>query len=246
MRSLPPSRSPLLEQRDRGVGGPSSVRRPESRRPARRRPRPTHRRPRVGDSPASQRASSVDEVDDAGQHVRVGLRQHAVAEVEDVARGRPPSSRMRRTSASITAERANSTAGSRLPWTGVGRCGGPPVERRAPVDADDVGAGLAHRRQQLAGADAEVDPRHAGVGDAPRARARSAAARSAGSPPRTARRPRSRTAGPRSTPAVDLHPQERRGDVGEPGAQGVPHAPAPPYISALVRSWSADGPPSTR
>ena len=31
------------------------------------------------------------------------------------------------------------------------------VERHPPVDADDVGAGLAHQPEQLAGAHAEVD-----------------------------------------------------------------------------------------
>ena len=34
------------------------------------------------------------------------------------------------------------------------------VQRHPPVDADDVGAGVADQRQQLTGADPEVDPRH--------------------------------------------------------------------------------------
>ena len=34
-------------------------------------------------------------------------------------------------------------------------------QRHPPVDADHVGAGLAHQAEQLAGADAEVDPRDA-------------------------------------------------------------------------------------
>ena len=42
--------------------------------------------------------------------------------------------------------------------------GGGDVQRQPPVDPDDVGAGLAHRAQQLAGADPEVDARQAGVG----------------------------------------------------------------------------------
>ena len=50
------------------------------------------------------------------------------------------------------------------------------VERHPPVDADDVGAGLGHRAEQLAGADAEVDPRHAGVGQPAQHPRRSAAA----------------------------------------------------------------------
>ena len=34
-------------------------------------------------------------------------------------------------------------------------------QRHPPVDADHVGAGLPHQAEQLAGADAEVDPRDA-------------------------------------------------------------------------------------
>ena len=35
------------------------------------------------------------------------------------------------------------------------------LQRRTPVDADHVGAGLAHQAEQVGGADAEVDARHA-------------------------------------------------------------------------------------
>ena len=92
--------------------------------------------------------------------------QHAVAEVEHVALGRPAPGQRRR------------GRGARRPPTG--RAGSPGrgcpaapcradparglVERHPPVDADDVGPGLAQQAEQLAGADAEVDARHAEVG----------------------------------------------------------------------------------
>ena len=67
-------------------------------------------------NPDRNGAIGVDQVDDPGQHVWVGLGQHAVAEVEHVpGRGRRPRASTRRTSASMAGHGANSTHGSRLP-----------------------------------------------------------------------------------------------------------------------------------
>ncbi len=91
----------------------------------------------------------------------IGLRQHAVAEVEDVARvGRPLSASTSSVAASATSSHGRGTsAGSRLPCTRGAGAEAPPglVERRAPVDPDHVGAGRRASAEQLAGADAEVD-----------------------------------------------------------------------------------------
>ncbi len=62
---------------------------------------------------------------------------------------------------------ANTTVGSRLPcsdvpWPTRSRSR---VERDPPVDTDDVGADRTDLGQELTGGDAEVDLRHAGVGD---------------------------------------------------------------------------------
>ena len=107
------------------------------------------------------------------------------------------------------------------------------VQRRTPVDADHVGAGLAHRAEQLAGPDAEVDPRHARVGQPARARRSSAAARSGGSRPRTARRPTSRTAAPPTTPA-SIWTRRKVSVISASRAQRACHSSGSPYISALV------------
>ena len=71
-----------------------------------------------------------------------------------------PSASTRRTSASTTGQSASSSAGSRLPCTAR-----PGPTRRAASSSgtrqstpDHVRAGLAHQPEQLAGADAEVDP----------------------------------------------------------------------------------------
>ncbi len=93
------------------------------------------------------------------------------------------------------------------------------VEGHPPVDADDVGPGLAHVVQQLAGADAEVDPRD--VGDT---RQHPGAVRGdAGAVLRRGQRADPGVEQLHGTgPGVDLHPQERQGDVGQPVQQGVP------------------------
>ena len=109
------------------------------------------------------------------------------------------------------------------------------VERHAPVDADDVAAGLAHLAQDRAtcrspkwivGTPAAVER----LEDPPRVRQDELAVVVAGS----ARRPTSRRAGRAWTPGLDLRDQvvgrrrrraARRGGARRPGA---------PYISALV------------
>ena len=108
--------------------------------------------------------------------------------------GRAPAADHRAAVASTTGHGANSTAGSRLPCTASDRAEPSRrlVERHAPVDADHVGPGLAHGRQQLAGADAEVDARHVG---APAASTRAdRGCTCSGSRRAAARRPTSRTA----------------------------------------------------
>ena len=110
----------------------------------------------------------VDQLDDPREHVGIGLGQHAVAEVEDVpgvaavapqhvadlvGDDRPRRAEHRRV------EVALQRRGRPDPAPGL-------VERDPPVDADHVGAGVAHQREELAGADAEVDAGHAEVGDA--------------------------------------------------------------------------------
>ena len=122
----------------------------------------------------------MHEVDDLLQHAGVELGEHAVAEVEDVAGP-----------AGVAAEHVAGAVGHDVPRRQAhgrvevalhglaGHALAGDVERHPPVDADDVGAGVAHQREQLAGADAEVDARHAGglergehLGAVPAARAR--------------------------------------------------------------------------
>ena len=107
----------------------------------------------------------MHEIDDAGQHVGVGLGDDAVAEVEDVPGG-----------GAAGLERRAGARGHRLPWREEqGRVevalqrqvGTDParglVQRHPEVDADDIGTCPPHQRQQLARAHSEVDARHAGV-----------------------------------------------------------------------------------
>ena len=108
----------------------------------------------------------LHEVREPGQLVGVGRRDHAVAEVEDVA-GRggtgledlagPLEHHLGRREDQRRVEVAlHGAAADPLDARG---------ERHPPVDADDVGAGLTHQVEDLAGADAEVDARHAGRAD---------------------------------------------------------------------------------
>ena len=95
-----------------------------------------------------------------------------------------PASMISPARAVITSVGAKTRVGSRLPWTALSPTSGiASLQRGAPVDADHVGAGLAHQAEQVGGADAEVDPRDAelaGRGEHPR---RSAASRARGSRP---------------------------------------------------------------
>ena len=96
-------------------------------------------------------------------------------------------------------------------------------QRHPPVDPDHLRTGLAHQAEEFGGADAEMDPRYAGRrhGGQGAGRVRLGVAgvvRGA------------QAAGPRIEELHDrgargdLHLQEGRGDVGEPGAQGVPQS----------------------
>ena len=136
--------------------------------------------------------------DDAGEHVGVGLRQHAVPQVEHVALG---GAALRQGPLGHRADdlprgehqRRVEVALDRLAGTDPRTASSSGTRKSTP---DDVRPGLAHVVQQLPGADAEVDARH--VRRRRPGSARSAAGRARGSPARAARRPRSRTAAPRS------------------------------------------------
>ena len=116
----------------------------------------------------------MHQLGDVGEHAGVGVGQHAVAEVEDVAAG----------GAALLDDPADLAVDGRPVGQQDGgvevalqRRPGPTrpgglVQRHPPVDADDVGAGVADQRQQLTGADAEVDPRHVPVADPVEDRAR--------------------------------------------------------------------------
>ena len=111
-----------------------------------------------------------DAIDDCLEHVGIGVRLHAVAEVEDVARMRLPSTEPLSAStasvpATATSTPASTSAGSRLPCTTRSA----PIRRRASVidvrqsRPSTLGPGGVHRLEQVVAADAEVDARHAGV-----------------------------------------------------------------------------------
>ncbi len=118
---------------------------------------------REGDAQAMR----VDELHDARQHGRVGVGRNAVAEVEHVGArstaalqhvaGRAP-----RAPATGAQQRRVDVALQRHVGADTPRG---LVERQAPIDADRVDADVAHRREQLAGADAEVHERHAELAD---------------------------------------------------------------------------------
>ena len=109
----------------------------------------------------------VDERGHPGQHVGVDVGQHAVTEVEDVARRVPallddlahaPLEGLPRREEQGRVEVALHGIRRPEPLDGVG-------QRHAVVDADHLGPGLAHEGQQLARADPEVDAGHVEVGD---------------------------------------------------------------------------------
>ena len=136
-----------------------------------------------------------------------------------------PCSTTRRTSRSTVARSASSTAGSRLP------CSERPGPTRRAASSSGTrqstpttsAPGVADQRQQLAGADPEVDARHVAASRSPRRPRASAAAPAPRSRPPTARRPRSRTAAPRRR-------RRRSGPSGTwpPRAPGAPAAATTP------------------
>ena len=178
-----------------------------------------------------------------GRGVRVGVGQHAVTQVEDVARGgrrRPRTSRTRR---SVTPTARTPSAGSRLPCSATpGPTRGRLVERHPPVDADDVGARLA------------IKPSSSPVSTPKWIR---------GTPwtalehPPAVRQDVRLVVGP-TAPAHESNSWTARGARGRPAPAGMSRrdrragrasacqGAGSPYISALVRSWLFDGPPSTR
>ena len=104
----------------------------------------------------------VDVVGEPGELVGVGRGQHPVAQVEDVAGCRlpglddlvgPGQHHLGRCEHQGRVEVALHGPAAR-PSYAVG-------EGHPPVDAHDVGPGLPHQAEQLAGADPEVDPGHA-------------------------------------------------------------------------------------
>ena len=110
----------------------------------------------------------MHELHDPAEHIRVGVRRHAVAEVEDVA-GRSGAGPQHPTYAvgehgpRRAEQRGVEIALHRVRRTDPGRCLG---QRQPPVDPDHVRTGGRHRPEQLAGADPEVDGRHAEPADA--------------------------------------------------------------------------------
>ena len=267
----PPAGGPASPRRRRRTSAPaSSTRRslpPTGRRPpARRSRRPAgaRRHPDGGgqagdpaaddDHGAQPRASAataiVHQLDDPGQHVRVGVRQHAVAEVEDVpgrraALGHDPAHRaldhrpvgqQHAPGRGCPARRSGRRSGAAASSSGI----------RQSTPTTSAPALAASASEQLAGADAEVDPRHV---------------REPASAANTALRVRQhelgvvgrgQRAGPRveqlhrRRPGLDLGPQERRRRSRPAGRAGRARASGSAYMNALVRACSLDGPPSIR
>ena len=84
-----------------------------------------------------------------GEHIGVRLRQHAVAEVEDVTLGRAPAiQHLTRPALDDLPRRQQDdrieVALQRLPWLDTADC---LVQRYPPVHPDDIGARLAHRAE---------------------------------------------------------------------------------------------------
>jgi hypothetical protein len=104
----------------------------------------------------------MNEFDKPRQHVGVGRRQHTVAEIEyvtargsaardDIARGLLDDLPRRENHCRIEISLQCVVSADAL---------GRDVERYPPVNSDNVSAGFAHQRQQLTGADAEMNARH--------------------------------------------------------------------------------------
>ena len=158
-----------------------------------------------------------------------------------------PSATIRRTSASMTGQSASSSAGSRLPCTtapGPSRRAASSSGTRQSTPTTSAPAARIDV-EQLAGADAEVDPRHAGVGERveDRAAVRQHVTLVVG---------RGQRAGPRVEQLDRRRARPRSGSVRKSRAitasrpSSACHRSGSPCMSALVRAWSRDGPPSIR
>ena len=165
----------------------------------------------------------MDQVDDPGQDIGVGVGRHPMAEVEDVT-GQAPR---------IVQDLQHPPAYGR-PWREK-HCGievslhGPPRsdppgtlgQGHPEVHPHDLRTGFAHCPQQLAGPDAEVDPRHPEV--AHRGQRGGGVRLHLGQVVGQRQRTDPRVEELHDTgPGLGLHPQERTGDEREPGQQVVP------------------------
>ncbi len=188
----------------------------------------------------------VHEVDDVGQRAGVGVRGDAVAQVEDVAGH--VAGRGEHGQHAVAQHRAGREQRRRVEVAlqGVARADPPGGlgEGQPEVDADDVRARPAHRREQFAGPDAEVDPRHPQLGQ----RLENGRGRRLDMVDVVGERQR---AHPRveqldgGRAGLDLDLEEGPGDLGEPVEQVAPQRGVAD-MSAFVRCRSRLGPPSTR
>jgi hypothetical protein len=178
------------------------------------------------------------------QHGGVGGRQHAVAQVEDVA------------AVAAVARRSTSRASDRAPRRHRRRRprdrGSPAAPCRRPAGPGRRRASMrqstpttsapasAHVGEQLAGAHAEVDAGHAGGGHALEHLARRGAGRSGRSPPGTGLRPTSRRAARPTLRCRDLRSAARPGRGRPAGPAAANHSSGSVCISALVFSSRCD------
>ncbi len=174
--------------------------------------------------PSRARRVLVDQVDQPGQDVGVGVGEDAVAQIEDVARRRPGGGQTARAASATTGHGARQMAGSRLPWTA--RSGRPAPGPRRGARASRCPPRrlppIAMSASSSPVADPEVDPRNSSSARPARTLVR-AAARSAGS----------RAGEQRAGPAVE---QLDRGHAG--GHLGLEEA------RARSASWSSRAPHS--
>ena len=176
------------------AGGVREHVRPEVRRRAR--DRRCRGEGACGDEELDQRAR-VHELDEPAEHVGVGRRQHAVAEVEDVPGPAAGSGEHVERARLDALPRAEQQRRVEVALDAALLAGDLPagVERHAPVEPDHVAAGRRHAREQRRRrSGAEVDRRHV---DRRRGCVRSTARRTRRSPQARARRPTSRRAGSR-------------------------------------------------
>ena len=241
VQMTPPAAAPASSTRDADAAALQLVGGREARRCRRRRSATSRRR-----SVTRHGRSAMTPSDVLREHLHVLDRrrgQDAVAEIEDVAR--PAADRVagsRRPAGTSAPVGPSSSVGSRLPW--IARSW--PIRsqassmRDAPVDADDVAAGVAHVVEDRRRAGAEVDRRHARA-DRARRSAACGAARTRGSRPRSACRPTSRTPAPRPRPASICATQVVADDVGELARRGDARRPggrtSAPWSCAKLFEW---------